>query len=58
MQTYLSENRLSKRSIFDKVVLTENERKKYRDFDNENEILNDLNTFYPIQVEVQEVEIE
>lgn len=58
MQTYLSESRLTKRLIFDKIVLTENERKKYHDYITENEILKDLNTFYPIQVEIQEVEVE
>lgn len=58
MQIYLSESRLTKRLIFDKIVLTENERKKYHDYITENEILKDLNTFYPIQVEIQEVEVE
>jgi hypothetical protein len=57
MQTLVSQKQLSGREIIDKVILTEDERKKYKDWTDENKILEDLNKRQSITVEVQEVEV-
>ncbi|HHU78712.1 MAG: hypothetical protein ACOX27_06270 [Caldicoprobacterales bacterium] len=57
MQTLVSSKQLTGREILDKVILTEEERKKYRDWPDENQILADLNKRQAISVEVQEVEV-
>ena len=57
MQTLVSLTQLTGRDILDKVILTEDERKKYRDWLDENKILKDLNQRQDIRVEIQEVEV-
>ncbi len=57
MQTLVSNKQLSGREILDKVILTEDERKSYKSWDDENKILEDLNRRQNIRVEVQEVEV-
>lgn len=57
MQTYVSNRRLTGREILDKVILTEEEQKKYRSWDDENEILKDINKKNSLRVEIQEVEV-
>lgn len=57
MQTLVSTTQLTGRDILDKVILTEEERKKYQDWPDENQILKDLNTHQEIRVEIQEVEV-
>jgi hypothetical protein len=57
MQTLVSQKQLSGREIIDKVILTEDERRKYKDWTDENKILEDLNKRQSITVEVQEVEV-
>ncbi len=57
MQTLVSQKQLSGREIIDKVILTEDERRKYKDWPDENKILEDLNKRQSITVEVQEVEV-
>ena len=42
MQTLVSPTQLTGRDILDKVILTEDERRKYRDWLDENKILKDL----------------
>lgn len=57
MQTLVSPTQLTGREILDKVILTEDERKKYSDWPDENKILKDLNKRQEIRVEIQEVEV-
>jgi len=57
MQTYVSDKTMTGRQIIDKVVLTEDERKKYRSWPDEKQILADMNKTQSIRVEIQEVEI-
>jgi len=57
MQTLVSARQLTGREILDKVILTDEERKKYRDWTDENSILEDLNNRQSIRVEIQEVEV-
>ncbi len=57
MQTYVSDKAMTGRQIMDEVILTEEERKKYRSWEDENEILADLNKTQSIRVEIQEVEV-
>jgi len=57
MQTLVSQKQLSGREILDKLILTEEERRKYKDWQDENLILEDLNKRQSIRVEVQEVEV-
>ena len=57
MQTLVSAMQLTGRDILDKVILTEEERKKYRGWPDENLILEDLNKHQDIRIEVQEVEV-
>lgn len=57
MQTLVSNKQLTGREILDKIILTEEERKKYKDWPDENKILEDLNKRQSIRVEVQEVEV-
>ncbi|HCS74211.1 MAG TPA: hypothetical protein DIW17_10085 [Clostridiales bacterium] len=57
MQTLVSPTQLTGRDILDKVILTEDERRKYRDWLDENKILKDLNQRQDIRVEIQEVEV-
>jgi len=58
MQTYVSDQRLSGRQILDRVILTEDEKIKYKGWTDENEILKDMNQRQSIQVEIQEVEVK
>jgi len=58
MQTLVSIKQLSGKEILDKVILTEDERKKYQNWTDENQILEDLNKRQKIRVEVQEVEVK
>jgi len=58
MQMLVSDDRLSGREILDKVVLTEDERKKYTAWKDEKAIVEDLNEKMPIRVEIQEIEID
>jgi len=57
MQTMVSNKQLTGREILDKLILTEDERQKYKDWQDENLILQDLNKRQSIRVEVQEVEV-
>ena len=57
MQTLVSNRQLTGREILDKMILTEEERKKYNDWPDENKILEDLNKRQAIKVEIQEVEV-
>ena len=57
MQTLVSNKQLSGREILEKIILTEDERKKYKAWPDENKILEDLNKHQAIRIEVQEVEV-
>ena len=57
MQTLVSPNQLTGREILDKVILTEDERRKYSSWSDESKILKDLNKRQEIRVEIQEVEV-
>ncbi|NLB42865.1 MAG: hypothetical protein GX815_11540 [Clostridiales bacterium] len=57
MQTLVSPTQLTGREILDKVILTEDERKKYSSWPDESKILRDLNKRQEIRVEIQEVEV-
>lgn len=57
MQTIVSDIRLTGREILDKVILTEDEKIKYKSWTDEKSILEDLNKKQRIQVEIQEVEV-
>ncbi len=57
MQTLVSPTQLTGREILDKVILTEDERKKYSSWPDESKILKDLNKRQEIRVEIQEVEV-
>ena len=57
MQTLVSTKQLTGREILDKLILTNEERKKYADWTDENKVLEDLNKHHSIRVEVQEVEV-
>ncbi|AEE95618.1 hypothetical protein [Mahella australiensis] len=57
MQMLVSDARLTGRDVLDRVILTEDERKKYTTWQDEKAIVNDLNKKIPIKVEIQEVEI-
>lgn len=57
MQTIVSNTRLTGRDILDRAILTEDEKKKYRTWNDEKLILEDLNKKQSIQVEIQEVEV-
>ncbi len=58
MQTLVSNRQLTGREILDKIILTEDERKKYRTWNDEHKILEDLNKRQSIRVEIQEVEVQ
>ncbi|NLU36996.1 MAG: hypothetical protein GXX01_08280 [Clostridiales bacterium] len=58
MQTLVSNRQLTGREILDKLILTKEEREKYADWPDENEVLADLNKKHSIRVEVQEVEVQ
>ena len=45
------------RELMDEVILTDEEKKKYRTWDDENKILEDMNKTQSIRVEIQEVEV-
>jgi len=57
MQTYVSNKPMTGRELMDEVILTEEEKKKYRTWDDENKILEDMNKTQSIRVEIQEVEV-
>ncbi len=57
MKTLVSDGRLTGREILDKVILTEDERRKYKSWSDERAILEDLNKKQSIRVEIQEVEV-
>ncbi|MDK2992562.1 MAG: hypothetical protein PWP48_1795 [Clostridiales bacterium] len=57
MQMLVSDARLTGRDVLDRVILTEDERKKYITWQDEKAIVNDLNKKIPIKVEIQEMEI-
>ena len=58
MQTLVSNKQLTGREILDKLILTEEEKKKYMTWTDENKILKDLNKNQSISVEIQEVEVQ
>jgi len=58
LQTLVSNRQLTGREILDKLILTKEEREKYADWTDENEVLADLNKKQSIRVEVQEVEVQ
>ena len=57
MQTYLSNKPLTGREILDKVILTDAEKIRYKDWTDEVKILEDMNKQQSIRVEIQEVEV-
>lgn len=57
MQTYVSNKPMTGRQILEEVILTEKEKKKYRNWDDERKIVEDMNKTQSIKVEIQEVEI-
>ncbi|MFU0801182.1 MAG: Phage protein [Xylanivirga thermophila] len=57
MQTYTSNKPLTGRQILDEVILTQDERIRYRDWTDEKKILEDMNKRQSIRVEIQEVEV-
>lgn len=57
MQTYQSDVRMTGRDLLDKVILTDEERRRYADWKNEIDILKDLNDRQSMRVEIQEVEV-
>ncbi len=57
MQTYLSNEPMTGRQILEKVILTEKEKKKYKNWDDERKIVEDMNKTQSIKIEIQEVEI-
>lgn len=57
MQTMVSSKQLTGREILDKLILTEDERAKYKSWTDENKILEDLNKRQSLRVEIQEVEV-
>lgn len=57
MQTYVSAKAMSGREIMDEIILTEEEKEKYRDWKDEGKILEDMNKRQSIRVEIQEVEV-
>ncbi len=57
MQMLVSDARLTGRDVLDRVILTEDERKKYITWQDEKAIVNDLNKKISIKVEIQEMEI-
>lgn len=57
MQTYVSNKAMTGRQIMDKVIFTEDERKKYESWNDESKILEDMNKSQSIRVEIQEVEV-
>ena len=57
MQTLVSGRQLTGREIIDRMILTEEERKKYKEWSDEKKILEDLNRRQAISVEIQEVEV-
>ncbi|HHZ13148.1 MAG: hypothetical protein ACOX1R_08070 [Caldicoprobacterales bacterium] len=57
MQTYVSDVALTGRQLMDAVILTEDEKIKYADWEDENKILEDMNKSQSIRVEIQEVEV-
>ncbi len=57
MQTYVSDEPLTGREILDRVILTAEEKERYRGWNDENKILQDMNRYQSISVEIQEVEV-
>ncbi|HZJ82519.1 MAG TPA: hypothetical protein VFD57_01780 [Clostridia bacterium] len=57
MQTYVSHKPMTGRDIMYKVIFTEEEKKRYQSWNDENKILEDMNRYQSIKVEIQEVEI-
>lgn len=57
MQTCVSDKPLTGREILDKVVFTNEERERYRDWSDEDKILEDMNKYQSIKVEIQEIEV-
>jgi len=58
MQTYVSDRPMTGRELLDEVILTDEEKEKYKDWDDERKIIQDMNKFQSIKVEIQEVEVE
>ena len=57
MQTCVSDEPLTGRDILDRVIFTEEERERYKDWSDEDKILEDMNKTQSIRVEIQEVEV-
>ena len=57
MQTYVSDKPMTGRQLLDEVVLTDEEKQRYRNWTDERKIIEDMNKYQSIQVEIQEVEI-
>ncbi len=58
MQTYVSDQPMTGREVLDKVVLTNEEKKRYKNWADEDQILEDMNRYQSIKVEIQEVEVK
>jgi len=58
MQTYQSNVRLTGKEVLERVVFTEDEKRKYSDWTDEKEILKDMNNRQSIRVEIQEIEVK
>lgn len=57
MQTYVSDKPMTGRQLLDEVILTDQEKRKYKNWSDAKKIIEDMNKTQPIRVEIQEVEI-
>ncbi|MCM8900832.1 MAG: hypothetical protein PWR01_454 [Clostridiales bacterium] len=57
MQTYVSDKPMTGRQLLDEVILTEEEKRKYKDWTDARKIIEDMNKTQSIRVEIQEVEV-
>jgi len=57
MQTYVSDKPMTGRQLLDEVILTEEEKRRYKSWKDEKKIIEDMNKYQSIRVEIQEVEI-
>ena len=54
----VSDKPMTGRQLLDVVVLTDEEKQRYRNWTDERKIIEDMNKYQSIQVEIQEVEID
>ncbi|HHW70554.1 MAG TPA: hypothetical protein GX392_04315 [Clostridiales bacterium] len=58
MQTYVSNQPMTGREILDEFVLTDEEKRRYQTWTDEDKILEDLNKYQSLKVEIQEIEVK